>query len=165
MNAKLGQSNAERLGTPAVRQSILLLRWVNEPFPLWDQILTAHEVARLARRPPWFVRGMAVMGRFPRKRRFRGCGIGWLRSDAGSGLPRSREKTIFDDIDRSILSRLLAERGRFRVCLSMVIQQESYEIGAPADALVPAMSEAHGRPQTLAEEYVQRYGRAAANWC
>jgi hypothetical protein len=81
---------------------------------------------------------MAVIGRFPRQRRFRGCGIGWLRSDL--------EKTIFEAIDRLILSRLLADRGRFRVRPTMGIQQEGYEIGASADALVlSAMSEAHGR--------------------
>ena len=92
MNAESVHSNTECLRTPVVRQRVLLSRWVNEPFPPWDQILTAHEVARLARRPPWFVSGMAAVGRFPRKRRFRDRGIGWLRSDALSWLAQDHRK-------------------------------------------------------------------------
>ncbi len=97
MNEDSLQSNAECLGTPLVRfrQRVLLSRWVNEPFPPWDQILTAHEVARLARRPPWLVSGMAVIGRFPRKHRFRGRGIGWLRSDVLSWLAQDHRRHAF----------------------------------------------------------------------
>ena len=64
-----------------VRREITVSRWVNEPFPAWDQFLTAHDVARLTRRPPWLLCGMALLGRFPKKRRFRGRKIGWLQSD------------------------------------------------------------------------------------
>jgi hypothetical protein len=67
--------------TPAVHHPVTISKWVNEPLPQWDQILTAHDVARLARRPPWLLSGMALLGRFPRKHRFRGHKIGWLRSD------------------------------------------------------------------------------------
>ncbi len=74
------QIDIEAGGIPARRQ-VSLSRWVNEPLPAWDQILTAHDVARLVRRPPWVLITMAAIGQFPRKRRFRGKRIGWLKAD------------------------------------------------------------------------------------
>src|SRR5258705_5287069 len=61
--------------------SVSLSPWVNERFPAWEELLSAHDVARLTRRPRWMVLSLALLGRFPRKRRFHGRGIGWLRSD------------------------------------------------------------------------------------
>src|SRR5258707_3112749 len=61
--------------------SVVLSRWVNERFPDWEQLLSAHDVARLTRRPRWLLLSMMLIGRFPQKRRFHGRGIGWLRSD------------------------------------------------------------------------------------
>jgi len=60
---------------------VSLSPWVNERFPGWDQLLSSHDIARLTRRPRWALLGMMVLGRFPRKRRFHGRPIGWLRSD------------------------------------------------------------------------------------
>lgn len=64
-----------------VSKNVSLSPWVNERFPGWDQLLSAHDVARLTRRSRWVLLGMMVLGRFPRKRRFHGRRIGWLRSD------------------------------------------------------------------------------------
>jgi len=64
-----------------VRREVTISRWVNEPLPAWDQFLTAHDVARLTHRPSSLLRSMALLRRFPKKRRFRGRRIGWLRSD------------------------------------------------------------------------------------
>jgi predicted DNA-binding transcriptional regulator AlpA len=55
--------------------------YVNEHFPNWEELLSAHDVARLTRRPRWVVLSLALLGRFPRKHRYRGRSIGWLRSD------------------------------------------------------------------------------------
>lgn len=66
---------------PPVSTRVSLSPWVNELFPGWDQLLSSHDVARLTRRPKWVLLGMIVLGRFPRKRRFHGRRIGWLRSD------------------------------------------------------------------------------------
>ena len=43
---------AGRAGTPGVRSTELvrLSKWVNEPYPPWTEILTAHDLARLTRR-------------------------------------------------------------------------------------------------------------------
>lgn len=70
-----------RAPSAAASQHVTLSQWVNERFPAWEQLLSAHDVARLTRRPRWVVLSMMMLGRFPRKRRYHGRGIGWLRSD------------------------------------------------------------------------------------
>ena len=82
-----------------VRREITVSRWVNEPLPAWDQFLTAHDVARLTRRPPGFLCGIALPGRLPKKRRFRGHKIGWLKSDVLEWIIRglSVETTTLED--------------------------------------------------------------------
>jgi hypothetical protein len=67
--------------TPAATDRVSLSPFVNEPFPNWEAILSAHDVARVTRRPRWVVLSLTLLGRFPRKRRYHGRGIGWLRSD------------------------------------------------------------------------------------
>lgn len=64
-----------------VSQNVTLSRWVNERFPDWRQLLSAHDVARLTRRPGWVLFGLTLVGRFPRKHCFHGRRIGWLRDD------------------------------------------------------------------------------------
>src|ERR1700691_1413858 len=85
-------TNSVQVGIEAagvsVRQRISIFRWVNEPYPAWDQILTAHDVARLVRRPSWALSSMAAIGQFPRKQRFQGREIGWLRSDVLAWLEK-----------------------------------------------------------------------------
>lgn len=54
-----------RLRLPRAR--VALSRWVNEPLPAWQDILSAHDVARLTRRPSWILCGLALVGRFPNK--------------------------------------------------------------------------------------------------
>jgi hypothetical protein len=71
------------------RQRVSISRWVNEPYPAWDQVLTAHDLARLIRRPPWLLRGMAAIGHFPKKHRFRGKKVGWLKADVLEWLTRT----------------------------------------------------------------------------
>lgn len=80
MSTNFAQNGVEPGGI-GVRQRVSISRWVNEPYPAWDQILTAHDVARLVRRPPWMLFSMAAVGQFPRRQRFRGKNIGWLKAD------------------------------------------------------------------------------------
>jgi hypothetical protein len=63
------------------RQQVLISQWVNEPYPAWDLLLTAHDVARLIRRPPWIIRSLTAVGKFPKKQRFHGKNVGWLKAD------------------------------------------------------------------------------------
>jgi predicted DNA-binding transcriptional regulator AlpA len=64
--------------------------WVNEQLPPWDQILSAHDVARLTRRKRWVCVGLAWIRRFPRKRMYRGRALGWLKSDVLEWMARER---------------------------------------------------------------------------
>jgi predicted DNA-binding transcriptional regulator AlpA len=72
-----------------VRQQVSISRWVNEPYPAWDRILTAHDVARLIRRPPWMLCSLAAVGQFPKKQRFLGKNIGWLKADILEWMART----------------------------------------------------------------------------
>src|SRR2546429_7477667 len=71
----------ERAASAAFPDRVTLSKWVNERFPPWEQLLTAHDVARLIRRPRWVLLSMMLLGRFPRKQCFHGRRIGWLRDD------------------------------------------------------------------------------------
>lgn len=78
-----GDSALSRKADPkaAPARPIVLSRWINEPYPPLTELLSAHDVARLTRRPRWLLMGLALIGRFPRKARFRGRSLGWSRSD------------------------------------------------------------------------------------
>ena len=71
-----------------VHREITISRWVNESLLAWDHVLTTHDVARLTRRPPWLLCGMALLRRFPKKHRFHGLKIGWLKSDVFDWMSR-----------------------------------------------------------------------------
>jgi hypothetical protein len=98
-------TNSSRNGIDAdslfVRQAVSISRWVNEPYPNWDHILTAHDVARLIRRPPWMLSTLAVVGQFPRKQQFRGKKIGWLRADILEWMARTRRSPITPPSDKA----------------------------------------------------------------
>src|SRR3984957_1708526 len=60
---------------------VSISKWVNEACPPWDEILSAHDVARLTRHHRWVLSAMAALRRFPRKRKFHGRAVGWHRGD------------------------------------------------------------------------------------
>lgn len=62
--------------------------WVNERFPSWEQLLSAHDVARLVRRPRWMLPGLVLLRGLPRRHLYHGRRIGWLRSELISWLAR-----------------------------------------------------------------------------
>ena len=70
------------------RQEVSISKWVNERAPPWDDILTAHDVARLTRRHRWHLSALMWIGRFPAQQRFRGRRLGWLRSDVVNWLAK-----------------------------------------------------------------------------
>src|ERR1700729_412657 len=65
----------------AASYRVSLSPYVNEQLPNWEELLSAHDVARLTRRPRWVLASLVLLRRFPRKRRYHGRGVGWLRSD------------------------------------------------------------------------------------
>jgi len=60
---------------------IALSKWVNEGLPPCGDLLSAHDVARITRRPRWVLKLLALAGRFPAKVRFHGRPLGWRRRD------------------------------------------------------------------------------------
>ncbi len=73
------------------RANVTLPAWVNEPLPSFSDLLSAHDLARLTRRPRWVLTSLVLLGRFPRKCRYQGRGIGWLRSDVLTWLSKDIE--------------------------------------------------------------------------
>jgi predicted DNA-binding transcriptional regulator AlpA len=80
---------------PAAPYRVSLSPFVNERLPNWEEILSAHDVARLTRRPHWVIAGLILVRRFPRKRRYHGRGIGWLRSDIIQWLSKDLRTTPY----------------------------------------------------------------------
>lgn len=68
---------------------LTISRFVNEPWPEWAPLLSAHEVARLTRRSRFVLKALALLGRFPRERQFRGRGIGWHAADVQRWMNQS----------------------------------------------------------------------------
>ncbi len=84
---KIQQSVGRPLAQPAsLAPRVAMSPYLDEQLPSLDQLLTAHDVARLVRRPRWYFCGLALLGRFPAKRRFRGRWTGWMRSDVSQWM-------------------------------------------------------------------------------
>jgi len=77
-SSQLAASNPSR--------NVVLSPFVNERFPAWEDLLSAHDVARLTRRPRWLLISLVLLGRFPRRRRYHGRSIGWSRADVARWL-------------------------------------------------------------------------------
>ena len=74
---------------PTRKGPLTISRWVNEPYPPLSELLSAHDVARLTRRPRWMLVGLGLIGQFPRRRRLRGQWIGWYRSEVFEWIARN----------------------------------------------------------------------------
>lgn len=77
----LGKYVGRRTRTLAHLDQVKLSEWVNERPLACGELLSVHDVARITRRSRWLLELMALAGRFPRKARFRGRSVGWLRRD------------------------------------------------------------------------------------
>jgi predicted DNA-binding transcriptional regulator AlpA len=96
MNADASGSISGTTRPLSLRAPILdvdLPRWVNEKFPAWSDLLSAHQVARLTRRPKWALTTLALLGLFPRQRRFHGLRVGWHRTDIQRWIEGARRLT------------------------------------------------------------------------
>jgi predicted DNA-binding transcriptional regulator AlpA len=82
-------SAGETAGLPArPMPPVTISPWINQRFPPLNEILSAHDVARLTRRPRWVLCGLALVNRFPRKKRFRGRLVGWCRAEVLEWMTR-----------------------------------------------------------------------------
>jgi predicted DNA-binding transcriptional regulator AlpA len=75
-------------GSRTNRSAVTLSPWVNEPLPPFQELLSAHDVARLTRRPRLIISSLVLLRRFPKKQQFRGRRIGWLRADVLEWMAR-----------------------------------------------------------------------------
>jgi predicted DNA-binding transcriptional regulator AlpA len=102
---------AQSAPSAAVSKNVTLSRWVNEQFPAWEQLLSAHDVARLTRRPRWVLLGMLMLRQFPRKHRFHGRAIGWLRADVLDWMARDIRNTQCHSLPASVAPSEIARQG------------------------------------------------------
>ena len=104
-------SLASQVTATASSRNVVLSPWVNEPLPAWEELLSAHDVARLTRRPRWVLASLVLLGRFPRKCRYHGRGVGWLRSDVLSWLTKELEAGGCRAEGASIARRRISRQG------------------------------------------------------
>jgi predicted DNA-binding transcriptional regulator AlpA len=67
---------------------VTLSPWVNEQLIPWNDILSARDVARLMRRKWWTRFALTCLGKFPRRKKYRGRAVGWLRSEVLEWMTR-----------------------------------------------------------------------------
>lgn len=96
--------------------------WINERCPPLHELLSAHDVARLTRRPCWVIAGLSLIGRFPKRLRFRGRAIGWRRSDVLTWMERDLTVTG----GRKSLIRFRARRRLRRFSLALRRRRSSF---------------------------------------
>jgi predicted DNA-binding transcriptional regulator AlpA len=98
------------------RSNVILSPWVNEPLPPLQELLSAHDVARLTRRPKFVISGLVLLRRFPKKRRFRGHQIGWLRAEVLDWMTRD---LAIDDRPEEPATRRCAKVTPQQPCLPL----------------------------------------------
>jgi predicted DNA-binding transcriptional regulator AlpA len=75
-------------GQKNVHVAVTISPWVNEPLPDIQGLLCSRDLARLTRRPRWELFGLSLIGKFPRKKRYRGQPIGWCRAEVLEWMTR-----------------------------------------------------------------------------
>jgi predicted DNA-binding transcriptional regulator AlpA len=68
--------------------TVTISPWVNETLPDIHGILSSRDLARLTRRSRWVLCGLALIGKFPRKKRYRGRLVGWCRAEVLEWMTR-----------------------------------------------------------------------------
>lgn len=89
----LDPTSYENLEPMAQKTPVSISPWINERYPPLHELLSAHDVARLIRRPRWAIAGLRLIRRFPKSLKFRGRPIGWRRSDVMNWMARSAALT------------------------------------------------------------------------
>jgi hypothetical protein len=113
--------------------------WVNEPLPDVHGILCSRDLARLIRRPRWLLCGLALIGKFPRKKRYRGRVVGWCRAEVLEWM--TRELAVETESHKRLNApRRCARRQAGQQCL-------------PLECTSPCMSARRTRPACLVERH------------
>ncbi len=105
-------------GQKARTTLVTISPWVNEPLLDLQGILCSRDLARLTRRPRWVLCGLALIGKFPRRKRYRGRVVGWCRAEVLEWL--TRELTVaVDEHARLNAPRRCARRQPRQGCLPL----------------------------------------------
>jgi predicted DNA-binding transcriptional regulator AlpA len=112
---------AATAGTLAGRKThvaVTISPWVNEPLPDIQGLLSSRDLARLTRRPRWELFGLALLGKFPRKKRYRGRPIGWCRAEVLEWM--TRELAVASETEERLnVPRRCARRHARQQCLPL----------------------------------------------
>lgn len=101
--------------------TVTISPWVNEPLPNTHGILCSRDLARLTRRPRWVLCGLALIGKFPRKKRFRGRLVGWCRAEVLDWMSRDLAVET-ENRERYNAPRRCARRHSRQACLPLECQ-------------------------------------------
>src|SRR6266404_1336033 len=104
------ESSPAQPASSAASHRVSLSPYVNERLPNWEELLSAHDVARLTRRPRWVLASLVLLRRFPRKRRYHGRGVGWLRSDVIHWLSKDLRATTCHSAPAQTVRRRVARQ-------------------------------------------------------
>lgn len=94
--------------------SVVISPWVNEPPAPLHKLLSSHDVARLTRRPSWLITSLSLIGRFPRKAKFHGRRIGWLRCEVLDWMARDLHMT-----EQTTAPRVCSRQQAGQACLPL----------------------------------------------
>jgi len=109
---------AMTVGRATRAPAVTISPWVNEPLPDVRGILCSRDLARLTRRPRWELFGLALLGKFPRKKRYRGRPIGWCRAEVLEWM--TRELAVAPEPhERLNAPRRCARRHARQTCLPL----------------------------------------------
>jgi predicted DNA-binding transcriptional regulator AlpA len=121
------------------RFAVTISPWVNEPLPDIQGLLCSRDLARLTRRPRWELFGLALLGKFPRKKRYRGRPIGWCRAEVLEWM--TRELAVEgENPARLNAPRRCARRHAMQACL-------------PLECAPPCLSTRRNRPACSSERH------------
>src|ERR1700722_8670578 len=95
--------------------------WVNEPLPDIQAILSSRDLARLTRRPRWVLCGLALMGKFPKRKLYRGRLVGWCRAEVLEWMARDLSVEI-ESHERFNEPRRCTQRHPRQTCLPLECQ-------------------------------------------
>jgi hypothetical protein len=102
--------------------TVTLSPWVNEALPDIQGILCSRDLARLTRRPRWVLCGLALMGKFPKRKRYRGRLVGWCRAEVLEWMARDLSVET-ESHERSNGQRRCTQRHARQTCLPLECQK------------------------------------------
>ncbi len=133
------------LGTTSTH-TVTLSQWVNEGQPPLTELLTSHETVRRTKRHHWTLAALALLGCFPRKLKFQGRSVGWLRTDIDCWLGRNHR--LPKSLRRCRHSKC-RERNGHRICVSPAVPVQQclfrHQLSASTDLVIVDL--ARNQPQ------------------